>query len=139
MVDISVTKTDFQTEDLSWDLSTGDIPGFRVSGLLDISAFTEATHYPNGYLLSGLVVGLITASSTAESPVVGPYDDGAVDGRETAFGILAASTRVPDTTDTTKDVSSAFLVAFAPVRLSKLPIALDAAGQADLPNLYFVA
>lgn len=142
MTDINVSSAAYQVEKRSWYLGTADIPGFSISGTLDVSAFTAATHYPNGYFPSGIVLGVITASG-----LYGPYDDTATDGRQTAAGILFSAVKVPNTADTTKDVGAGILVAYAPVRLSKLPIAngatgrgyIDAAGQTDLKLIYFAA
>ena len=54
MTDISVTTTAYQAEDRSWLLSQwGQGPGENPNVVLDISAFTEGTHYPNGYIPSG--------------------------------------------------------------------------------------
>ena len=140
MTDISVVSTAYQVEKRSWFLGTADQPGFTVGGTLDISAFTAATHYPNGYLLSGIILGRITATGLYK-----PYDDAAVDGSQSAVGILFSSVKVPNLADTTKDCGGAILVAFAPVLTAKLPIAngatgkgfIDAAGQTDLKLLYF--
>jgi hypothetical protein len=152
MTDISVTKTSFQAENRSWYLGTADDPGFTLSGKLDVSAFTAASHYPNGYIPSGIVLGRITATG-----LYAPYDDAfdadpatagqQGDGREVAVGLLFSSVKVPNLADTTIDVGGAILVAFAPIKVSQLPIPagtagggfLDAAGQADLNRLYFVA
>lgn len=142
MTDISVVSTAYQVEKRSWYLGTADIPGFTIGGVLDVSAFTAATHYPNGYLLSGIVLGKITTGG-----LYGPYDDAAADGRQTAVGFLFSSLKVPNLADLTKDVGAAILTAFAPVSLAKLPIAngatgkgyIDAAGQADLKLIYFAA
>lgn len=139
MTDISVQTTGYQVEKRSWYLGTADQPGFTVSARLDVSTFTAGTHYPNGYFPSGIPVGKITALSSGQNIVVGPYDNAAADGRETCLGLLFSSVKVPNTADTTVDVGGAVLTAFAPVSLSKLPIALDAAGQADLNRLHFVA
>lgn len=104
MTDISVTTTDYQVEDRSWLLSQwGQGPGENPSVVLDISTFTKATHYPNGYIPSGVPLAKITASSDANKITVGPYDDAAVDGRATFFGFLFAATKVPDVNDNTKD------------------------------------
>lgn len=63
MTDISVTKTEYQVENRSWLLGPhGTEPGTTPSVTLDIATFVEATHYPNGFLPSGLPVGRITAS-----------------------------------------------------------------------------
>lgn len=139
MTNIAVTTTSVQAEDRSWYLGTADDPGFTLSVRIDVSAFTAGTHYPDGYLKSGIPVGKITAQSTGTRLVVGPYDNGASDGREVCLGLLFSSVKVPNLADTTVDTAGAVLVAFAPVKLSKLPIALDANGQADLTRLYFVA
>lgn len=142
MTDISVQTTSYQVENRSWLLSPhGTEPGTTPSITLDVSAFTAATHYPNGYFPSGIVLGVITATG-----LYGPYDDTAVDGRQTAAGILFNSPKVPNTADTTKDVGAAMLV-HGFVKIAKLPIAngatgrgyIDANGQADLKLIHFVA
>jgi hypothetical protein len=138
-MDINVLTTSYQVEKRDWYLGTADQPGFTRNVKVDISTFTANTHYPNGFIPSGVAVGIITASSSAALTVVGPYDDAASDGREVCLGLLFGNVKVPDLLDTTKDAAGAVLCAFAAVQLSKLPIALDAAGQADLTRLYFVA
>jgi len=139
MTDISVVSTAYQVENRSWFLGTADNPGFTTSVLLDVSAFTAATHYPDGFFKSGLAVAKITAQSTGTRVVVGPYDNAAVDGRGECYGLLFSSVRVPNPANPAVDVAGAILVAFAAVKLARLPIALDAPGQADLTRLYFVA
>lgn len=152
MTDISVTTTAYQVEKRSWYLGTADDPGFTLSGTLDVSAFTAASHYPNGYIPSGTVLGRITASE-----LYAPYDDAfdadpvaagqQGDGRQVAVGVLFSAVKIPNAANTAVDVGGAILVAFAPILVSKLPIAngtagggfLDAAAQADLTRLYFVA
>ena len=142
MTEISVSTAAYQVEKRSWLLSPhGTDPGTTLSGTLDVSSLTAATHYPNGYVPSGLVLGVITASG-----LYGPYDDTAVDGRAVAAGLLVSSVKVPNTADTTKDVGIGVLV-HGFVRIAKLPIAngaagrgyIDAAGQADLKLIHFVA
>lgn len=141
MSDISVEITTYQVEKRSWYLGTADNPGFTESVTLDVSAF-NAAHYPNGYIPSGTILGIITATGKAA-----PYLAAAVDGSGDAAGILFSSVKIPDLTDLTKDVGGAMLVAFAPVSVSKLPFDdsvtqggfIDAAGQADLSNIYWAA
>lgn len=143
MTDISVSTTNYQVERRDWLLGrhgTTDTPGV----VLDVSTFTPATHYPNGYLLSGIVLGVITASSNGLSLVVGPYDDAAADGRQVAAGILYSSVKVPDPANTAKDTGGAMLV-HGFVRRARLPIAnaatgkgfLDAAAEVDLKLIHF--
>lgn len=147
---IGVETTQHQVEDRSWDLSPhGSEPGTTPSITLDVSAFTAATHYPNGYIPSGTVLGRITATG-----LYAPYDDAfdadpvtagqQGDGREVAAGLLFASVKVPDTADTTKDVGGALKV-HGFVDPDKLPIAngaagggfLDAAARNDLTLIHF--
>lgn len=132
MTDITVKSALFQAEDRSWLLSRwGQGPGENPSCILDVSTFTAGTHYPNGYFPSGIPLGRITAASSAEKTVVGPYDDAATDGRQTCIGMLHSATKVPDLADTTKDVGGA-IVRAGFIKESRLPIAIDAAGKADL-------
>ena len=142
MTDINVETTAYQVEKRSWYLGTADDPGFIDNGTLDVSAFTPATHYPNGFIPSGVVLGKITATPG----MYGPYDDTATDGRQVAAGYLFSATKVPNPADTTKDVGCAVLQAFATVRESKLPIAngaagrgyIDAAAKTDLVRIHHV-
>ncbi|QWY79636.1 head decoration [Arthrobacter phage Persistence] len=124
MTDISVSKTNYQVEKLSWLLDDG---GWEKESItLDISTFTAGTHYPNGFIPSGTSLGQITATK-----LYGPYDDTATDGRQTLRGHLGISTKVPNTADTTKD-AGAPLVFAAVVKESKLPATVDAAGKTDV-------
>ena len=124
MTDISVSKTNYQTEKLSWLLDRG---GWEQESItLDISAFTAGTHYPNGFIQSGTNLGKITASG-----LYGPYDNAASDGREVFRGHLGTSTKVPNPADTTKDAGAPLLFAGV-VKESKLPATVDSAGKADV-------
>ena len=138
MTDISVVTTQYQSENRSWLLSEhGTEPGTTPGVTLDISKFDSATHYPNGYIPSGVVIGLITATG-----LYGPYDPDGADGRETATGILFGS--LPVRTGSTKVGGAQVVHGF--VDESKLPFAsaavgtegrLDAAAKADLPLIHF--
>lgn len=152
MTDISVSTVAFQSERRSWLYGLhGTDPGTTPSATLDVSAFTAASHYPNGFLPSGLVLGRITATGlyapynpTFDADPVAAGQQG--DGREVAAGILFASVRIPNLADLTKDVGGALLV-HGFVRISKLPIApgtagggfLDAAAQNALRLIHFTA
>jgi hypothetical protein len=143
MTSLSVETTSYQVEKRSWLLGMhGTDPGTTPTVTLDVSTFTAGTHYPNGYIPSGTVLGTVTAGSTGGVWMVGPYDNAAVDGRGTAVGILLNSVKVPNTADTTKDVASAMLV-HGFVDPNKLPFsgatvgALDTAGRTDLPMIHF--
>lgn len=131
MTDISVSTTAYQVEKRNWLLSQhGTDPGTTPSVTLDVSAFTAGTHYPNGYLRSGLAVGRITTTG-----LYGPYDNAALDGRQDAAGFLFSAVAVPTSG---ADVGGAIVV-HGFVSLGKLPIALDVAGQTDLRLIHFAA
>jgi hypothetical protein len=144
MTDITLSTLNYQAEKRSWLIVQpgGSGVGETEGGMLDISALTAATHYPNGYVPSGLLLGIITATG-----LYAPYNDSLTDGTQTAAGILFSSVKVPNTADTTKDVGIAVLTAFATVKISKLPIAnnatgrgyYDAAAKVDLKNINFIA
>lgn len=136
MTDISVTTTAYQVENRSWLIpQPGAIGhGYSPSGTLDVSAFTEGTHYPDGYIPSGTVLGRITASGK-----LGPYNAAGADGTQTAVGFLYSATKVPASG---ADVGCAYVAAFAVVDPAKLPLesgtgSLDAAARADLPTIHF--
>ncbi len=65
-MDISLTTETTQVEDRSW-LGSRDGTEVTETITLDTSAFTEGTHYPNGYVPSGTVVAQLA------SGLYGPY------------------------------------------------------------------
>lgn len=68
-MDISVQRTQYQVEDRSWLLSPhGTEPGTTPSVVLDVSAFSQGSDFPNGYIPSGYPLGKITSSG-----LYGPY------------------------------------------------------------------
>lgn len=69
----------FDGGDQSWLGSSHGLRNARTE-TLDISTFTAATHYPNGYIPSGLPVAKVGG-------VLVPYD--ATEGTTTGAGILA--------------------------------------------------
>lgn len=48
----------FNAGDMSWLASTHNLRHARTA-IVDISAFTKATHYPDGYIRSGFPVALV--------------------------------------------------------------------------------
>jgi len=88
-MDITLQPTEsWQAEDRSW-LGSRDGTDVTQTVTLDTSTFTEGTHFPNGYIPSGTVLGRITATG-----LFGPYDNAASDGREVAVGFLYSNTKV---------------------------------------------
>ena len=135
--DIALQTTTYQVGSRAWLLAEPDV---KLNVTLDPSKFTAGTHYPNGYLPSGTVVGIVTTGGLA-----GPYDDAAVDGRNTAYGITYGDARFvyPDGTTAAK-VGISVVVNQAIVSKAKLPFTsgtgfADAAGITDLKNITFVA
>lgn len=118
----------FGAGDQSWLGSTHGIWNGRTEKL-DISAFTKATHYPNGHLPSGLPVALVGG-------VLVPYD--ATEATTTAAGVLAGFLFTDQTTDGTTDISVP-LLDHGRIRVSKLPITFAApAAEAKRANTTFV-
>lgn len=80
------TKT-LLNEDQRWVAPSGiaDLEVCETYGL-DRSAFDLVTAFPNGYLPSGIVLGLITATK-----LLGPYSDAGGGGLDTAVGFLAVA------------------------------------------------
>lgn len=131
MTDIAVETQTYLPADRPWLLFESSGPNQPVptdAGVLNFALFTAGTHYPNGFLPSGLVLGRVTTGGR-----LGPYDNTATDGRQTAVGFLYNSTRVPS--DTSRKVAAAIVDVFAVVSESRLPSGhgLDAAGKVDLP------
>lgn len=73
------TEREYVAGDMTWLGSGHGLRNARTE-ILDISAFTAATHYPNGYIPSGLPVAKVGG-------VLVPYD--ATEGTVTGAGILA--------------------------------------------------
>lgn len=138
MTDILVETRSYGPGDRGWLKEISGVQSSTVStrsaGLIDFTTFTANTHYPNGYLPSGMVLGKVTATGR-----LAPYNNGASDGTQTAVGFLYNDVRVP--TPTSARVAATVVDAFARVSVSKLPAnhGLDAAGQADLPLIRFDA
>jgi Bacteriophage lambda head decoration protein D len=123
-MDLSMRTETFGQEDQSW-LGSAHGTDMARSITLDVSTFTANTHYPQGFLLSGLPLGKITATGK-----YGPYNDAQTDGTQTLAGFLLTGVRV-NTLDNTIDVQGALYI-HGVVVAAKLPVAVDAAGQADV-------
>lgn len=123
-MDLSVRDEVFGSENRAWLGSQHGTESNR-SITLDVSTFTEATHYPDGVIPSGVVLGEITASG-----LFGPFDPDAEDGRDTAAGHLFNSTPVRAGVTNI----GAPLLDHGAVVESKLPAAsgLDETAKADL-------
>lgn len=122
-MDLSVRTEIFGGDNQSWLGSEHGTSNGR-SITLDKSTFTAGTHYPQGYIRSGTPLGKITASGK-----YGPYNDAATDGRQTLAGFLL--TPQPVATGGGNDIVAP-LFEHGRIVEANLPIAIDAAGRADV-------
>lgn len=60
--------TTYGSGDFTWMLNTDGLDE-SVTGVIDVSTFTKATHYPDGYFPSGLPVNV------ADRDVIKPWTD----------------------------------------------------------------
>ena len=125
----TLTSESFAGEDRSWTKSKKGYDTCR-SITIDFSLFTAGTHFPNGYLPSGLVLGVVTATGR-----YGPYSDAAGDGRTVARGFLFSSVYVNDAASR----AAAALFWEGIVDTTELPAGhgLDANARTDLPSIRF--
>lgn len=134
MSDITVHSSSYQVDNREWAIGTH---GFDITpGMtLDISKFTKATHFPNGYIPSGIMLGKVTATG-----LYGPYDNGANDGREVNRGALFSFLRAVDATGTTLAKASGALFVHGAIKESKLPAnsGIDSGGKTDLPLIVWL-
>lgn len=114
------TERDWVAGDMSWLGSGHGLRNARTE-ILDISTFTAATHYPNGYIPSGMPVAKVGG-------VLVPYD--ATEGTTTGAGILAGfiltDTRlgvVPGQTANPADDTNVPVLDHGRVKVANLPIA----------------
>ncbi|MGW2514700.1 head decoration protein [Streptomyces scopuliridis] len=124
-MDLSLKTESFTQDRRDW-LGSAHGTDAPVSATLDVSKFTAGTHYPDGYIKSGVPLGKITATG-----LYGPYDDAASDGRQTLVGFLFTAQDVnARRVASTKVVGSILIHCF--IREAKLPVAVDAAGKTDV-------
>lgn len=131
-LDIALTSESFAGEDRSWLKSRKGIGTARPI-TLDFSLFVSGTHYPNGYLPSGLVLARLTATGR-----YGYYSDAGTAGAGTdvAHGFLLTSVTVP-TSGTGR--SAAAMLFEGIVDTTELPSGhgLTTAARADLTMVRF--
>lgn len=123
MSDYSMTTTKYGGGDKRWKRSFHD--QVTLDGTLDGSLFTAGEE-----VLSGRVLGRVTATGR-----LGPYDNAAVDGRQTSAGHLDPDVKIKDAT------SRPHIAVFVggTVNVTALPAGngLDAAARADLPRITY--
>lgn len=136
MTDISVETINYQVDDRAWLLNEAvgqQAPAFTLGQYAyDFTLFTASTHYPNGFLPSGLCLAVVIATQR-----LGPYTPGASNGLQTAVGFNYNTAKVP-TNLAVKNVP-ALVDCFAAISVSKLPAAsgLDSAARTTLALIKF--
>ena len=85
------TELTFLGEDRTWLGSTHALENAQ-SVILDISTFTEATYWPNGYLPSGLPLAKV-------SGLMVPYVSGGSGGTNILSGFLATAQEIKNATE----------------------------------------
>lgn len=127
MEGIAQTRVRYGGGDHRW---MADVHGLNSTegGTLDGSLFPAAT-FPDGLVPSGVDLGRVTATK-----LLGPYDDAATDGRQTAVGHLVSDQIVrPDSRN------DAALYTHGAVLRNRLPVnsGHNAAAEADLKHIRY--
>lgn len=124
-MDLNLKVESFNQDRRDW-LGSAHGTDAPVSITLDVSTFTKATHYPDGFLKSGIPLGKITTGGK-----YGLYKGDATDGRETLVGFLFTGIDVDARrVASTSVVGSALIHCF--IREAKLPVAVDSDGKTDV-------
>lgn len=125
MPSYAVTTATYGQGNQNWLRSDkGLLTGFTTT--LTVSTFVAGTHYPSGYLPSGICIGKITAGGA------GLYDNAAADGRQVMVGHLLNDEPIP--TGATHVVVTVLWE--ADVDESKLPSnsGIDSNGKTDVAS-----
>ncbi|GGY88497.1 head decoration protein [Streptomyces nitrosporeus] len=124
-MDLSLKTESFTQDRRDW-LGSAHGTDVPISVTLDVSKFTAGTHYPDGFIKSGIPLGQISATK-----LYGPYDDTATDGRQTLVGFLFTAQDVNARRVTSTKVVGSMLWHGA-IKEAKLPVPVDANGKADV-------
>lgn len=128
-MDLTLKSISFSQDRRDWLGSQHGTDVLR-SITLDVSTFTAATHFPDGYLKSGLPIGKITASGK-----YGLYDDTKTDGRQTCIGFLWTGVEVVDHRGKASTFVGGSLFVHGFVVTTKLPTpGIDANGLVDVAS-----
>lgn len=87
MHDLTITSTDYGSDDKSW---LGSAHGFDAMPTVTLDADLFTGTFTDGHVPSGVAIAKVTASG-----LYGPYDDAAVDGRAVLVGHLGETRRIP--------------------------------------------
>lgn len=124
-MDLQTKSESWGVDDQSWLASRHGLDSAR-SITLDASAFTKGTHYPDGFLKSGIPL----ARRAADGLHV-PYNTSGSGGAEVLDGHLRSRVGVPATVDSDTRIGAALLwTGVVDVRF--LPAPVDADGRAQV-------
>lgn len=131
------TTETFQNENHAWLGSARGTNSTR-SGTLVLDGFTANTHFPNGFLPSGLALGKYTSGGFYDAAVetFGPYTGGASNGLQTLAGFLYMSLRVP--TGMTTGFLPGAVLDTGRVLVPLLPISIDSTAQGTNARFVYV-
>lgn len=122
-MDLTVRRADFGNEDQTWLGSAHGTDAAR-SVTLDMASFTEATHFPDGHLPSGLPLARLTGSDTYV-----PYDSAAAGtGAEVLRGFLLGSISAGDGTTNVQGA----MIDHGRVIVANLPVAFTLPADSGL-------
>lgn len=127
-MDLTLKSVSYSQDRKDWLASQHGTDVLR-SITLDVSTFTKATHYPDGYLKSGIPLGKITASGK-----YGLYDDTKTDGRQTCVGFLWTGVEVIDRRGNVSTAVGGSMLIHGFINTAKLPVPCDANGLADVAS-----
>lgn len=134
MTSIAVQRTEHFSENRSWIFGTHGLD-LTPSITLAPSLFDGPTHYPKGFVRSGIALGKVTATR-----LYGPYDPDATDGREEFAGHLFGSLRLVATNGQVLTKVGGALFVHGAVTEAKLPPhhGLDAAAKAAQSLILYI-
>lgn len=115
------TTGSFAVDDPSW-LGSAHGTDATETGTLDVSRFTENTHYPNGVLPSGTPVGKVTATG-----LYAPYSTSGSDGADVLVGFTISPVKI----EAGMTRTSVAVLTHGRVVEANLPFPVDANGKAD--------
>lgn len=116
----------FTNDDHSWLANRMGLDTMRPI-TLDLALFTKATHFPNGFIPSGVALAKVTATSR-----YGPYNNALANGQEVMKGHLGSAVEVRPTNEAGRAAGALYNRGI--VREARLPAnhGLDAAGKVDM-------
>lgn len=127
-MELSIRKSSVGQDDRTW-LGTAHGTQSTTSITLDLTTFDRATHAPEGWLKSGLPLMILREENGQD--IYGLFVNGAAAPGNTLEGYLFATVEAP----AGATLLGGALYWHGRVITAKLPVAVDAAGQATLTSI----